>query len=315
MAHHHDDHHGHSHHHPVVLTHINRAFIVGIALNFLFVVIEVAVGLYIHSLSLLSDAGHNLADVGSLALSLLAFRLLKVKANERYTYGYRKTSILTALFNAVLLLVSIGAIIYESIHRFLYPQPLPGKTIAIVAAIGIAINAVTALMFMKDKEKDINIKSAYLHLLSDALVSVGLVAGGLVIFYTGWYWLDPVLGIVVAVIILFSTWSLLKESLRLSMDAVPKEIDLAKIKEVALKIAGVRAVHHIHVWAISTAENAMTVHVVIPDTCTAEQEQALKAKFRHAMEHLDIRHVTIETERESVKGGQAVCGMDAVEKE
>lgn len=158
--HHHEHHHG-----PVELTNVNRAFIIGILLNFLFVLIEVFVGLYIHSLSLLSDAGHNLADVGALALSLLAFRLLKVKANDKYTYGYRKTSILTALFNAVILLVSIGAIAYEAIHRLLNPEPLPGYTIAIVAGIGIAINAFTAILFLKDKEKDINIKSAYLHLM------------------------------------------------------------------------------------------------------------------------------------------------------
>jgi cobalt-zinc-cadmium efflux system protein len=231
---------------------------------------------------------------------------MKVKANERYTYGYRKTTILSALFNAVLLLVSIGAILFESIHRFMQPQPLPGKTIAIVAAIGIVINGGTALLFMKDKEKDINIKGAYLHLLSDALVSVGLVAGGIIISYTGWYWLDPTLGILVAVVILFSTWSLLRESLRLSMDGVPKEIDLNRIKESALKIAGVRDVHHIHVWAISTTENAMTAHLVIDDAYSVEQEQSIKHGFRHAMEHLDIQHVTIETERES--GSRAVCG-------
>src|SRR4051812_45360423 len=161
--------HNHTHHHhehAITLTHVNSAFIIGIALNFLFVVIEVIAGLYIHSLSLLSDAGHNLADVGALALSLLAFRLLKVKSSENYTYGYRKTSILVALFNAVVLLVSIGAILYEAAHRFFNPEPLPGTTIAIIAGIGIVINFVTALMFQRDKHKDINIKSAYLHLMS-----------------------------------------------------------------------------------------------------------------------------------------------------
>ena len=156
--------HSHSHHHDhsTALTAVNTAFIVGICLNFLFVVIEVIVGLFIHSLSLLSDAGHNLADVGALALSLLAFRLLKVRSNEHYTYGYRKTSILVALFNAMILLVSIGAIIYEAIHRLLNPEPIPGITISIVAGIGIVINALTALMFFRDKDKDMNIKSAYI---------------------------------------------------------------------------------------------------------------------------------------------------------
>ena len=198
MAHTHShshSHHDHTHGHGVILENINRAFIAGISLNFLFVLIEVIAGLYIHSLSLLSDAGHNLADVGSLALSLLAFRLVKVKANDKYTYGYRKTTILTALFNAVVLLVSIGAIAYESIHRLLNPEPLPGTTIAIIAGIGIGVNFFTALLFLKGKEKDMNIKAAYLHLMADALVSAALVAGGIIISFTGWYWLDPVLGI------------------------------------------------------------------------------------------------------------------------
>jgi len=231
-----------------------RRLALAAGLNLAVVVVQVVAGLAATSLGLLSDAGHNLADVGSLALSLLAFRLVKVKANEHYTYGYRKTSILTALFNSVLLLVSIGAIIYESVHRFMNPEPLPGKTIAIVAAIGILVNAGTAVLFLRHKEKDLNIKSAYLHLLSDAVVSAALVVGGIVISYTNWYWLDPALGILVGVVILYSTWGLLKDSLRLSMDGVPAGIDLNKISEEALKIKGVHAVHHIHVWAMSTTE-------------------------------------------------------------
>ncbi|MDQ6608923.1 MAG: cation diffusion facilitator family transporter, partial [Bacteroidota bacterium] len=234
---------GHSHHnhnHSSVLTNVNHAFVIGIVLNILFVLVEAIAGFSINSLSLLSDAGHNLADVGSLALSLLAFRLLKVKSNERYTYGYRKISILTALFNAMILLVSIGAIAYEAIRRFINPQPLPGKTIAIVAAIGIVINFVTAMLFLKNKEKDLNIKSAYLHMMSDALVSVGLVIGGVIIAYTKWFWLDPVISIIVAIIILTGTWSLLKDSWRLSLDGIPKDIDLQSIKTKAKEIEGVK---------------------------------------------------------------------------
>ena len=293
---HHHQHEGYSHGAPILLTNVNRAFIVGILLNFLFVIIEVCVGLYIHSLSLLSDAGHNLADVGALALSLLALRLLKVKANDKYTYGYRKTSILTALFNAVILLVSIGAIAYEAIHRFLDPQPLPGFTIAIVAGIGIAINSFTAILFLKDKEKDINIKSAYLHLMSDALVSFGLVIAGIIIHYTNWYWLDPVFSIIIAIVILLGTWNLLKHSLRLSLDGVPPDINLQDVKTEALKIDGIRDIHHVHVWAISTTQNAMTVHLVLDNNLTKEQEHNIKHEFRHEMEHLKINHVTLETE-------------------
>ena len=295
-AHHHGSEHGHHHHGPVTLTHINRAFIIGILLNFLFVIIEVIVGLSIHSLSLLSDAGHNLADVGTLALSLLAYRLLKVKANERYTYGYRKTSILVAFFNAVVLLVSIGAIAYEAIHRFLNPEPLPGNTIAIVAGIGIFINAFTAILFLKDKEKDINIKSAYLHLISDALVSLGLVVAGIVIHYTNWYWLDPVFSIIIAIVILLGTWSLLRHSLRLSLDGVPPNINMDKIKETALKTEGVLDIHHLHVWAISTTQNALTAHIVVDKKTTMEQIQKIKDHLKHELEHQNIQHTTLEPE-------------------
>ncbi len=290
------DHSHHHHHHGPEMKELNNAFIIGICLNMLFVIIEVGVGLNIHSLSLLSDAGHNLADVGSLALSLLAFRLMKNKANEKYTYGYKKTTILTALFNAMVLLVSIGAIAYEALHRLLNPEPLPGRTIAMVAGIGILINAFTAYLFMKDKEKDLNIKSAYLHLMSDALVSAALVVGGIIIAYTQWYWLDALLGMTVAIVILFSTWNLLQSSLRLSLDGVPREIDLNEVKQKTRSIPGVKAIHHMHVWAMSTTENAMTVHIQLLDNTSKQEEFSIKHELRHEMEHLNIRHVTIETE-------------------
>lgn len=301
MEHHHEHSHEHHHHHDhsVVLTNVNTAFIVGISLNFLFVVIEVIAGLYIHSLSLLSDAGHNLADVAALSLSLLAFRLLKVKSNEQFTYGYRKTSIIVALFNAMVLLVSIGAIAYEAIHRFLNPEPIPGTSIAIVAGIGIIINTVTALMFLRDKDKDMNIKSAYLHLMSDAVVSLGLVIGGIIIFYTHWFWIDSILSIVIAIVILLSTWRLLKGSLRLSLDGVPENIRIDDIKAVALKVNGVKELHHIHIWAISTTENALTAHLVLEQGITTEQEQKIKHELKHQLKHKKIHHVTLETEREN----------------
>lgn len=306
-THTHDAAHAHHHHGPVELTSVNRAFIIGILLNFLFVVIEVIVGLYIHSLSLLSDAGHNLADVGALALSLLAYRLLKVKSNEKYTYGYRKTSILTALFNAVILLVSIGAIVYEAMHRFLNPEPLPGFTIAIVAGIGIAINAFTAILFLKDKEKDINIKSAYLHLMSDALVSLGLVIAGIIIHYTNWYWLDPVFSIIIAIVILLGTWSLLRHSLRLSLDGVPPDIDIQKIKTAALKVEGVLEIHHLHVWAISTTENALTAHLMVGEKTSMQQIQEIKEHLKHELQHQNIHHVTLETETKNAGCDEVEC--------
>jgi cobalt-zinc-cadmium efflux system protein len=296
MAH---DHAHHHHDHSVVLTNVNTAFIIGIVLNFLFVIIEVFAGLYIHSLSLLSDAGHNLADVAALALSLLAFRLMKVRSNPQYTYGYRKTSIIVALFNAMVLLVSIAAIIYEAVHRFLNPEPIPGTTISIVAGVGIVINAVTALLFLRDKDKDMNIKSAYLHLMSDAVVSLGIVIGGIIIYYTQWFWIDSIISVVIAVVILVSTWGLLKHSLRLSLDGVPENIHIDELKKLVLKIDGVKDFHHIHVWAISTTENALTAHLVLQRNITIEEEQKIKHEIKHQLEHKNVHHVTIETEWEN----------------
>lgn len=291
--------HNHSHHdhgHIAVLTTVNSAFVIGIALNLLFVIIEAVVGFSINSLSLLSDAGHNLADVGSLGLSLLAFKLLKVKSNNKYTYGYRKTTILAALTNAVILLVSIAIIGYEAIQRFANPPALPGITIAIVAGIGIVINFLTAILFLKNKEKDLNVKSAYLHMMADALVSLGIMIGGIVISYTHLYWIDPVFSIVIVLVILFSTWTLLKESLALTLDAVPKDINLDEIKSKALKIDGIKGLHHIHVWAMSTTENAMTAHLVIDNCQDKEQISSIKNNLKHTLQHLNIQHVTLETE-------------------
>jgi cobalt-zinc-cadmium efflux system protein len=253
-------------------------------------------GFSIHSLSLLSDAGHNLADVGSLALSLLAFRLLKIKSNNKFTYGYRKTTILAALFNAMILLISIGAIAFEAIQRISNPPAIPGKTIAIVAAIGIVINFATAILFLKNKEKDLNIKSAYLHMMADALVSAGIMVGGIVIYHTHLYWIDPVLSIVIVVVILIGTWSLLKDSLRLSLDGVPKDIEIGEIKNKAEKIEGIKDLHHIHVWAMSTTENAMTAHLVVDTNKGPEQISAIKNNLKHTLQHMNIQHITLETE-------------------
>ncbi|MDQ6757547.1 MAG: cation diffusion facilitator family transporter [Bacteroidota bacterium] len=276
---------------------MNRAFIIGIILNFAFVIIEVVAGLLNHSLSLLSDAGHNLADVGALGLSLFAFKMLKVKSNDHFTYGYRKTSILIALLNAVVLLISIGIIVYEAVQRFFHPQLISGMNVSIIAGIGIVINFFSARMFFKDKESDLNIRSAYLHLMSDAVVSLGIVVGGVLMFYYKWFWLDPALSIIIAIVILVSTWQLLKESLRLSLDAVPENISIADIKTAALNVSGVKDFHHIHVWAMSTTENALTAHLVLASGITNEQEKKIKQELKHDLQHKNIHHITLETER------------------
>jgi cobalt-zinc-cadmium efflux system protein len=303
--------HNHSHHdhsHLAVLTSVNSAFVIGILLNVLFVVIEAVVGFSIHSLSLLSDAGHNLADVGSLGLSLLAFRLLKVKANHKYTYGYRKTTIVAALFNAMILLISIAIIAYEAIQRFSNPPALPGKTIALVAGIGIFVNFITAVLFLKNKERDLNIKSAYLHMMADALVSAGIMVGGIVIYYTGQYWIDPVASMIIVTVILWSTWGLLKESLALTLDAVPKDIDIEAIKNKAETITGIKDLHHIHVWAMSTTENAMTAHLVVDQHKDNEEVSSIKDELKHILEHMNIHHITLETEFSNESCKKEECG-------
>jgi cobalt-zinc-cadmium efflux system protein len=201
-----------------------------------------------------------------------------------------------ALFNAMVLMVSTGAIVYEAAHRFFNAEPLPGKTIAWVAAIGIIINGFTALMFMRDREKDLNIKSAYLHLISDALVSAGLVAGGIVIYFTNWFWIDPVLSILIAITIVLSTWKLLKESLRLSLDGVPADMNLQEVKQAAKKIDGILDIHHIHLWGMSTTENALTAHIVIDANSSLADAEKIKHDLKHRLEHMNIQHVTLEIE-------------------
>jgi cobalt-zinc-cadmium efflux system protein len=302
---HHDDEH-HSHH-AVPLSGITAAFIIGISLNLLFVIIEVIAGLYIHSLSLLSDAGHNLADVAALTLSLIAFKLVKKKPTEKFTYGYSKTTILVALFNAMVLMVSIGAIGVEAVQRFMHPQSLDGKTISIVAGIGILINTITALLFLREKDKDLNIKSAYLHLLSDAIVSLGIVIAGIIIYFTNYFWIDALVSIIIAVVILLSTWNLLSHSLRLSLDAVPENMNLAQVKEAAEKVSGVKNIHHIHLWAISTTRNALTAHIVVDDKKSLVEIEKIKHDVKHELEHINIQHATLEVEPSTVDTKSEDC--------
>lgn len=285
--------HSHQHSHAINAESLNKAFIIGIVLNLAFVVIEFAAGFWFDSLALLSDAGHNLSDVVSLVLALLAFRLAKVKANERYTYGYKKSTILVSLLNAVILLVAVGAIVIESIHKLSNPAVVPGGAIAWVAGVGVLINAFTAFLFMKDKEKDLNVKGAYLHMAADALVSVGVLVAGIVISRTGWYIIDPIIGLIVAVVILISTWNLLHDSLRLTLDGVPTSIDSQKVVKAICALPGVDDVHHIHIWAISTTENALTAHIVLKQP---EGMQEVKHLIRHRLEDFGIGHATLEFE-------------------
>lgn len=294
MAQEHSHHeHGHSHSHTVTLKSVSGAFIIGIALNALFVAIEAIVGLATHSLALLTDAGHNLSDVASLGLSLLAFQMAKMKRTEAYTFGFHKTTILAALFNAVILLVAIGGIAWEAIKRISHPEPMQGGTIAIVAFVGIIINSLTAYLFYRQGGKELNVRGAYLHLAADAAVSLGVVISGIIIIYTNWYWIDTALSFVIAIVIFISTWKLLKQTLRLSLDGVPLDVDLEQVRQAALSIKGVKDIHHIHAWAIGTSRNALTAHLVLEDF---EKTFEIKNELRHRLEHLNIHHATLETE-------------------
>jgi cobalt-zinc-cadmium efflux system protein len=307
MAHHHH-HTAHARHHhggeeglapmPEKGTGTYRALIAGILLNLVFVVVEAGAGFWQNSLALLSDAGHNLFDVASLALALLAFRLARVKPNDHFTYGYRKTTILVALLNAVILLIAIGGIGIEAVGRLMHPEPLQGSFMAIIAAAGIVINGLTAWLFMKDKERDLNMKAAYLHMAADALVSFGVVIAGLLIMWMHWYWLDPAISFVIMIVILVSTWGLLKDSIRLSLDGVPREVDMEAVRMAAKETPGILDTHHIHVWGMSTTQNALTAHLVVSSSVDLAEAENIKETLRKKLKKLHIGHSTFELETE-----------------
>ena len=288
MAHEHA-HAGLHHHHEHRITSLNRAFLVGIVLNVGFVVVEFAVGLFYGSMGLLSDAGHNLSDVAGLLLAMLAFRLAQAHATPRYTYGYKKSTVLISLLNSVILLIAVGVIVAESIGRMLHPEPIAGGAIAWTAGVGVVVNGFTAWLFMKDKERDLNVKGAYLHMAADALVSIGVLVSGVVISWTGWTVVDPVVGLAVAGVIVASVWSLTRDSLRLSLDGVPEGIDVGRVEAEMTSVEGVRAVHHIHIWAMSTTENALTAHVVLEDLARLEE---VKRRLKERLAGEGIPHAT-----------------------
>ena len=296
------------HHHKHTVTSLNKAFILGIALNVAFVVVEFAVGLSYGSMGLLSDAGHNLSDVASLLLAMLAFRLAQAQATPRYTYGYKKSTVLISLLNSVILLIAVGVIVAESIGRMLHPAPVEGGAIAWTAGVGVAINGFTAWLFMKDKDRDLNVRGAYLHMAADALVSVGVMVSGAVMMATGWYLIDPLVGLLVAAVIVWSTWGLLRDSLRLSLDGVPAGIDYDEVFRTVASQPGVSGVHHLHVWALSTTENALTAHVAVHDLQRMPQlKEALRARLRE----LGIDHATLEFESDVQPCGEhADCDME-----
>lgn len=291
--HHHDHSHGHHHHHVEKLTSLNGIFIFSIVLNLLFVIIEAVIGLVEGSLSLLSDAGHNLSDVFSLVLVLVAFHLAKVHANSRFTYGYKKSTVLISLLNAIILLVAVGAIIIESIHKFYEPTEVNGVAISWTAGIGIIINGLTAFLLLRGQKNDLNVRGAFLHMVADTLVSVGVVVSGIIIATTGWTIVDPIVSLIIAAVILVSTWNLLSGSLRLSLDGLPENISLEQVKNTLLENEHVIDVHHLHIWAISTTDNALTAHIVID---SLDAMESVKNDLKHHLHHLNIDHSTLEFE-------------------
>lgn len=286
--------HDHHHQHHFQLSEMKNAFYIGIGLNLIFVLIEAIYGFSIHSLSLLSDASHNFLDVLSLGLSLFSFWLCKQKPSKNFTYGFKKSGILIALFNASVLLVSIGILLYNAILRFKNPVAMQGVTMSIIAGIGVLVNGISAYLFLQNKEKDINIKSAYLHLLSDAALSFGIVIGGIIIYYTNWFIIDPILSIIISIVLFFSIWNLFKTSLRLSLDGVPENIDEEKIKQLILEYSEIKQINKMHIWALSTTENAIVAAVFLHENIDIKTSQALKEKINHALLHENIHHSTIE---------------------
>ena len=298
-SHDHGSHGGHGHSHAP--KDFGRAFAIGIGLNSLFVVFEAVFGFLYGSMALVADAGHNLSDVLALMLAWGASVAAKKPPSERFTYGFKSSTILAALANALLLAIAIGAILFETVHRMMEPTEPQGMVMAIVAGIGIAINAGTAALFMRGQD-DLNIRGAYLHMAADALVSAGVVVAGLLILFTGFWWIDPLVSLVIVAMIAWGTWGLAKDSLRLGLLAAPANIDVSAVRAHLSRLDGVDAVHDLHIWPMSTTETALTAHLVMPGAPCSDE---FLHDVAHSLEHeFGIGHSTIQVER----GALADCG-------
>jgi len=287
------DHHGHDHYHALG-GELGVIFAISIALNLGFVVIEGIFGFISHSMALLADAGHNFSDVLGLVAAWGANVLAARRPSARYTYGLRSSSILAALLNAIILLIAVGGIVVEAVQRLVTPEPVGGVTIIVVACAGVAVNGIAALLLGHRHHGDLNVQSAFAHMLSDALVSVGVAFSGAVILWAGWLWLDPAVSIVVSVVIVFGTWRLLRHSLDMALQAVPPGIDPAAVRLHLLQVSGVSEVHDLHIWPMSTTTTALTAHLIMPaghpgDACLADVAASLQKRF-------GIEHATIQVE-------------------
>ena len=281
----------------------NTAFAVGVGLNLTFVVVELVYGKRSHSLALVADAGHNFSDVIGLVLAWSASVLGRMRPTAGRTYGFRRLSILASLVNAVLLLVVTGAIAWEALLRVAAPGAVAGRTVMVVAGIGVVINASTAVLFWSGRKRDLNLRGAFLHLASDAVIALAVVVTGLLIWKTGWRWLDPTISLVVGVVILAGTWSLLRDSVGLAIDAVPAGVDIQQVRALLAGLDGVIAVHDLHVWAMSTTEVALTAHLVIPKPV---DDEFLSHASHDLHDRFEIAHVALQVERASTGKGCAV---------
>ena len=311
MTHSHDSHDGHDHsgHEHGGLGHSHApkdfgfAFALGTALNVAFVIVEAIAGFLANSMALVADAGHNLGDVLGLLMAWGASILVKRRATFNFTYGFGSSTILAALANAVLLLVAVGAIALEAVQRLIEPAPVVGSIMIIVASIGILINGFTAWLFMSGRERDMNIRGAYLHMVADAAVSFGVVLVGIAVLLTGWNWLDPVVSIIVGGIIVWGTWGLLRDSIRLAMHGVPASIDATRVQVRLAQLPGVASIHDLHIWPMSTTETALTCHFVMPDGYPGDA--FIKRTTKILQDEFEIRHSTLQFE----VGSDAPCGL------
>ncbi|MBD2204125.1 cation transporter [Calothrix sp. FACHB-1219] len=300
----HHNHHHHSHEHEHGTNNYSRAFTVGIILNVGFVIIEATYGYLANSLALLADAGHNMSDVLGLLLAWGASFLGSRPPSQRYTYGWRRSSILAALINAIALLLVMGGIGWEAVQRFSQPASIGGNTVIVVAIVGIIINTITALMFMSGRKHDLNIRGAFLHMAADAGVSLGVVLAGITIILTGWLWFDPVVSLIIVAVVVVGTWQLLKDSVNLALDAVPESIEPLAVQTYLSELSGVTQVHDLHIWAMSTTETALTAHLVIPSGHPGDDFLIQTCKELH--DHFGIAHSTLQIE---VGDSQQTCTL------
>jgi cobalt-zinc-cadmium efflux system protein len=288
----HEAHHGHHHHGTIDPT--QRAFAVGVTLNLIFVAVELFFGFQANSLALLADAGHNFSDVIGLLLAWGALVVAKRKPSARFTYGLRSTTIMAALVNAMILLVAVAGISWEATQRIFSPEQVSGSTMIWVALLGVIINTVTALMLQHGSKTDLNVRGAFLHMMADAAVSVGVVIAGLGMLYLGWQWLDGVVSLLIAVVILWSTWGLFRESINLALHAVPSNIDVGAVRDYLAELPGVTNVHDLHVWAMSTTESALTAHLLMPG---GHPGDVFLHNISHGLEsNFHIHHATLQIE-------------------